>query len=115
MSLTSSSEKDLLEAAKKIGLLQRDRLGNQGNTFEWFQRMEAILRSHSLYHIVAPNDKREREKRILLMVVVGKDEQKKAKLKLDLMNAEDKVMALLETPVAPDLLSKIRGKAPAQP
>ena len=68
MSLTSSSEKDLLEAAKKVGLLQRDRLGKQGNAFEWFQRMEAILRSHSLYHIVNPNDKREREKRMLLMV-----------------------------------------------
>ena len=57
MSLTSSSEKDLVEAAKKVGLLQRDRLGKQGNSFEWFQRMEAILRSHSLYYVVNPNEK----------------------------------------------------------
>ena len=62
MSLTSSSEKDLVEAAKKIGLLQRDRLGKQGNAFEWFQRMEAILRSHSLYYVVNPEDKREKDK-----------------------------------------------------
>ena len=67
--------------------------------------MEAILRSHSLYHIVNPNDKRERQKRMLLMLVVGQNEEKKAKLKLDLLNAEDKVMALLETSVPPDLLS----------
>ena len=93
--------------------MQRDRLGKQGNAFEWFQRMEAILRSHSLYHIVNPNDRREREKRMLLITIAGKDEEKRAKLKLDLMNAKDKVMALLETSVAADLLSKIRGKAPA--
>ena len=105
MSLTSSSEKDLLEAAKKVGLLQRDRLGKQGNVFEWFQKMEAILRSHSLYHIVNPNDKRGRQKRMLLMLVAGQNEEKRAKLKLDLMNAEDKVMALLETSVASDLLT----------
>ena len=66
MSLTGSSEKDLVEAAKKIGLLQKDRLGKQGNAFEWFQRMEAILRSHSLYYVVKPDDKREQEKRTLL-------------------------------------------------
>ena len=75
--------------------------------------MEAILSSHSLYHIVNPNDKREREKCMLLMVVAGQNEEKRAKLKLDLMNAKDKVMALLQTSVAPDLLNKIRGKVPA--
>ena len=83
MSLTSSSEKDLVEAAKKVGVLQRDRLGKQGNAFEWFQRMEAILRSHSLYYVVNPDDKREKDKRTLLDIVAGSDKQKQAQLRLD--------------------------------
>ena len=76
--------------------------------------MEAILRSHSIYYVVNPKDKREQDKRTLREIVAGTDVQKQAQLRLELLKAENKVMALLETSLASDLLSKIQGKTPAQ-
>ena len=38
--------------------------------------MKAILRSHSLYYVVNPEDKREKDKRTLIEIVAGTDAQK---------------------------------------
>ena len=60
MSLTS--ERDLADLAKKVGLLTRDKQGKAGNAHTWFQKMEAVLRAKGLFHVVVPKDTRALKK-----------------------------------------------------
>ena len=71
MSLSTSTEKELSDLTRKVGLLKRDRPGKKGNAFEWFSKLEGILRAQSVYYVVEPSDKREGAKRQLLLTIAG--------------------------------------------
>ena len=86
---SNTSERDLAEHTKKVGLLQRDRPGKEGNAFTWYISMESVLRSRSLYYVVDSADEREKAKRTLLDVIAGEDGPKKAQIKLDKLRHED--------------------------
>lgn len=66
MSLTTTSERDLVDLAKKVGRLQRGKGNKPGNAHTWFLSMEAVLRARSLYYLVKPDDRREAQKLQLL-------------------------------------------------
>ena len=72
--------------------------------------MEAVLRSKSLYYIVAPGDARAKEKRKLLLQIADKEPTKLAQIKLDKLKHEDQVIAIIQATIEPTLLNSIRGK-----
>ena len=75
--------------------------------------MEAVLRSKSLFYIVASKDARATEKRDLLIEIAGKDNAKLAQIRLDKLKHEDQVnvLAILQATIEPSLLNSIRGKS----
>ena len=80
MSLTTNSERDLAELAKKVGRLQRGKGNKPGNAHTWFLGMEAVLRARSLFYLVKPGDEREVRKLRLLEKAAGDDEKKLAQI-----------------------------------
>ena len=108
---SNTSERDLADLAKKVVKLLRDRPGKAGNAHTWYPSMEAVLRSKSLFYIVASQDQRAKEKHDLLLEIAGKDAAKLAQIKLDKLKHEDQVIAILQATIEPSLLNSIRGKS----
>ena len=89
---SNTSERDLADLAKKVGLLKRDKQGKAGNAHTWFQSMEAVLRAKGLFYVVAPKDVRELKKRAFLEQIADKDAAKLAQIELDKLRHVDQVI-----------------------
>jgi len=114
MSLTTTSERDLVDLAKKVGRLQRGKGNKPGNAHTWFLSMEAVLRARSLYYLVKPDDQREVQKLKLLKTAAGDDAKKLAQIEYNRMTDEDRVIAILQATIDPSLLNSILGKTAAE-
>ena len=108
---SNTSERDLADLAKKVGLLKRDKQGKAGNAHTLFQSVEAVLRAKGLFYVVAPKDVRELKKRAYLETIADKDVAKLAQIELDKLRHEDQVIAIIRATIEPALVNSIRNKS----